>query len=93
MARRVWRAVLVAVLLVVVPSPLALVVEDPGSYPYVMAARREAEMVCRAMRYHGAQAAWTEGLGWFFHNREGRECRLFTDDCVARLRQKRASES
>ena len=89
MARKVLWILLLAAFLVGLPSQLVILVEDPGAYPYIVAAERRSADVRRAMRYHGTDVAYSEdGRTWFFRDRDGRQCRLFTKDCLASLASK-----
>ncbi len=78
MAQKLLRVLLLAALFVALPSQLVVVVEDPGSYPYIMAAKRQKAAVRRAMRYHGTDQAFCDGSTWYFRDRDGNTCRLFT---------------
>jgi hypothetical protein len=71
------RVLILAALLVIAPSQLVIVVEDPGSFPYIMAAGRQSAEVRRAMRYHGTGVAFADGPTWYFRNKDGKVCRLF----------------
>jgi hypothetical protein len=75
------RVVLFAILLVGLPSQLEILVEDFGSYPYILAAKRQSATIRRAMRYHGTCQAFSDGSTWFFRDRDGKLCRLFTASC------------
>jgi hypothetical protein len=75
------RTILLAALFIALPSQLVVLVEDPGSFPYIAAARRQSVVVRRAMRYHGTGRAFSDGLIWYFHDRDGKLCRLFTRNC------------
>lgn len=72
------RTLLMASFLIALPSQLVIVVEDPGNYPYILAAKRQAAVVEKAMRYHGTTQAYSDGTTWYFRNPEGKVCRLFT---------------
>ena len=77
---RILHVLLFTAFIVSVPSQPAFLIEDPGTYPYTMAARRQAATVRLAMRYHGTTGAFGDGQRWFFR-REGTTCRLFTPAC------------
>jgi hypothetical protein len=75
------KVVLFALLIVCLPSQLVILVEDPGNYPYILAAKRQSAAVKEAMRYHGTTEAYSDGTNWYFHNEDGKVCRLFTAAC------------
>jgi hypothetical protein len=75
------RVLLFVTLFVALPSQLVIVVEDPGSYPYILAAKRQKAAIRQAMRYHGTNQAFSDGTTWYFRDRNGNTCRLFTAAC------------
>ncbi|MFH0810928.1 MAG: hypothetical protein V2A77_10760 [Pseudomonadota bacterium] len=74
---RALRVALFALAFVAMPAELVILVEDPGIYPYIMAAQGRGSDVSRAMRYHGTILAFSEGDTWYFRNPHGKVCRLF----------------
>jgi len=74
---QVKRVLLFVAFLVLLPSQFVILVEDPGTYPYILAAQRQSAAVQKAMRFHGTTQAYSDGTTWYFHDTRGKVCRLF----------------